>query len=290
MTVAARLFLQVLIATLAVASALSIAECGTRHTLFPRPNVAQHFALSGPPLAQALAVLVLLPGGPGVLGLTPGGCASQLSGNFLLRSREMFHDHGLTTVVLDAPDDFFGPDGLGGHRITEGHANEIGDLIAHLKRLGARTVWLLGHSRGALSAANAAARLAPAQAPDGLILTSPVTVGGQSRAKPWVAQTIDDVPVAQIRLPMLMLGHADDPCPRSPAEGINRIRARMSMARRHVLITHGGPDPGLIGIDACAGRSRHGFLGGEREVVAAIAAFVRGNDALPARLIFPGPP
>ena len=222
------------------------------------------------------AVLVLLAGGPGYVSLDAQGCPRKLTGNSLVRSRDLFHKSGFATALVDAPTGYRGADGLGGFRLSKQHAEDLGRVIADVRRRTKLPVWLVGTSRGAISAANAASRLKGEAAPDGLILTSPVTSGRTGGRKAWVAQTTLDAPLEAIRMPVLVVAHAADTCIRTPPRFIGRITARTNGSREQT-VTVGSGRPGAPSVDACAGRTPHGFLGQEAEVAAGMARFIRGG-------------
>jgi hypothetical protein len=222
--------------------------------------------------------LVLLAGGGGHLQLDAQGCPRALMGNSLVRSLPLFHAAGFATALVDAPSDHTGADGLGGFRSVSDHAQDLGRVISDLRaRSGAAAIWLVGTSRGAISAVNAASRLSGPSAPDGLVLTSPVTSGNPRGQKPWVAQTVFDLPLESIRTPVLVIGHAQDKCLRSPASENERIMARTAGAREQLVLVDGGPGrSGASAVDACEGRSPHGFVEQEGEVAAGIVRFIGG--------------
>ncbi|HSV54820.1 MAG TPA: hypothetical protein VLJ57_22040 [Burkholderiaceae bacterium] len=240
------------------------------------------YALAQPPAARAggegRVALVLLAGGGGHLNLDDGGCPRALKGNSLVRSLVLFHDAGFVTALVDAPSDHAGADGLAGFRIAAEHAEDIGKVIADVRARTGAPVWLVGTSRGAISAVNAAARLSGPSAPDGLVLTSALMSGFTGGHKPWVSQTVFDLPLEAIRLPVLVVGHAADKCIRSPANLMDNITARTRGAREQVATVSGGPGkPGSPRVDACEGRTPHGFLEQEAEVAAGIARFIGGG-------------
>ena len=135
----------------------------TRYSLaLPQETGAQ-----GPPIA-----LVLLAGGHGHVDLDDSGCARALKGNSLVRSIPLFRAAGFATALVDAPSSHHGADGLGGFRIDAQHAEDLGKVIADVRARVKGPVWLVGTSRGAISAVNAATRLSGSSAPDGIVLTS----------------------------------------------------------------------------------------------------------------------
>ncbi|WP_162914690.1 hypothetical protein [Desertibaculum subflavum] len=236
-------------------------------------------ALAVPENAAPVAALILLPGGAGAVRLDDEGCPRSLAGNSLVRSIPLFRAAGAATALADAPAEFQGRDGLGGHRIEPRHAAAIAALVRELRRRIDAPVWIVGTSRGAISAANAASRLAGDAAADGVVLTSPVTVGSRG-ALPWTSQSVFDLPLERIRLPLLVVGHEGDKCLRSPSSNLARIAAAASSPRKQVAVVTGGPGSRFATPDlgACEGREPHGFVEQEAALAAGILRFVRGGN------------
>lgn len=259
-------------------AAAAHAACGDVVDLPVRAGVTLRYALSTPAAGEAAATLVLLAGGDGRLALDGGGCPNTLTGNSLVRSKALFLQHGLATAYVDAPSDHTGTDGLAAFRSDPEHAADLGQVIADLRRRSGRAVWVVGTSRGAISAANAAARLQGPAAPDGVVLTSPVMVGTPQGRKAWTAQSVFDLPLEAIRMPLLLVGHTEDTCLRSPAAELPAVAARSPSVRQQTVMVNGGPGARIApGLAACEGRSPHGFIEQEEEVAAGIARFVRGG-------------
>lgn len=258
-----------LIATLLLSATTGALACGEVVTLQTHDGTTTRYALSAP--QDPTGALILLAGGGGYLDLDAQGCAQKLKGNSLVRSQELFHREGFATALVDAPSDHTAMDGLGGFRAQAPHAEDLGKVVADLRARVKGPVWIVGTSRGAISAANAAARLS---ALDGVVLTSAVTVGTARGRKSWTAQTVHDNRIEDIRVPLLVLGHAQDGCFRSPPAGAQGIADRYQGPRSQVVVVTGGtPGKG----NGCEGRTPHGFNGMEAEVAAGIARFVRGG-------------
>ena len=252
--------------------------CGQVVTLATREGAETTYSLAGPS-NSADAALVLLPGGGGFLDIDTHGCPRRLKGNSLVRTRSLSHSQGLVPALVDAPSDHQGPDGLGAFRTTPEHAEDLGQVIADVRHRTRLPVWLIGTSRGTISAVNAASRLTGLQAPDGLVLTSPVTSGRIGSDKAWVAQTVFSLDLEAIRLPVLAVAHAADKCIRTPPKLAAKITRRTNGVReQHVTVTGGSGWNGPADVIACKGRSPHGFVGQENEVIAGIARFVRGGS------------
>lgn len=254
---------------------LAALACGEVVTLQAHGGATLRYALAAP--QNAAAVLVLLPGGGGHTDLDAKGCAQKLKGNSLIRSQERFHKEGFATALVDAPSDYTGSDGLGGFRAQPAHAEDLGKVVADLRARLKVPVWLAGTSRGAISAANAAGRLQGAAAPDGVVITSPVTVGTTGGRLPWTAQTVFDAPLEKLVMPVLLVAHAADACLRSPPGGIAGIAQRVRSSRVQSVTVTGGPGARQSGLAACEGRSPHGFEDQDAEVAQGIARFVRGG-------------
>jgi hypothetical protein len=87
-------------------------------TVASRPGVTQAFLLVRP-AGRPSAAVVLFTGGNGVLGLASGRLGS--AGNFLVRNRGRFAEHGLLVALIDTPSDR--PAGLDGFRSSAAHAD-----------------------------------------------------------------------------------------------------------------------------------------------------------------------
>jgi hypothetical protein len=93
-----------------------------------------------------------------------------------------------------------------------------------------------------------------------------------------MANTVFDRPLESIRVPVLVVGHAEDKCVRTPPDLMGNITARTGSAREQVVTVTGGPgEPGPQSVHACRGRSPHGYLGQEADVAAGIARFIGGG-------------
>jgi subtilisin family serine protease len=219
------------------------------------------------------ATVILFAGGNGVLDLQPAGkIGTDLSLNFLIRSRELFARQGLAVAALDAASDRSG--GMNGDiRLSAQHAQDIGRVIVVLKKRIAAPVWLVGTSAGTLSAAGVAARLAQSDPrPEGIVLTSTQSTLVQGLC----GRTIHFAQLSAIRVPVLAISHRDDACPCSPGSAAAgaRLMAALSQApaKEHKIVTGGDPP---LSRGPCLARTPHGFLGIEGEVVKAIAAWIR---------------
>lgn len=235
--------------------------------LSTRDGVEQRLLLVRPE-RPPVASVILFAGGKGALNLSSLFGVSSIGwgrNNFLVRTRDRFADQGLLVAVVDAPSDRQGPDGmLGGFRTSTEHVTDIDQVIRYLRDQADVPVWLIGTSRGTESAAHIA--IHSGQSPDGLVLTSSVTLANRKGA------AVTGMALARIALPTLVVAHADDQCRVTPPSGADEIAARLSGAPLvEVRVFEGGSPPRS---GPCKAMSQHGFLGIEDEVVAAIAAFI----------------
>jgi hypothetical protein len=219
------------------------------------------------------AAVVLLAGGKGVLGLGPSGeIGTDLKLNFLMRTREQFAREGVVVAALDVASDQMG--GLNGDiRLSRRHAQDIVKVIADLRRRHDVPVWLIGTSASTISAMSVAARFADPKSggPDGIVLTSSLTV----LAKGLCGRSIYFAALANIRVPVLSIGHEKDACPCSPGRaevGRKMMAALKQSPRKEHKVWTGGDPP--ISREPCWARTPHGFLGVEKDVVGAIAEWI----------------
>jgi pimeloyl-ACP methyl ester carboxylesterase len=248
---------------LGVAVASADARAEEIRTIPSRPGVTEAFVLVRPPAAPVASV-VLFPGGRGRLGLERGRPGAGAN-NFLVRNRARFAEHGLLVAVLDAPSDR-AADGLVRFRTSAEHAADVRALIAALRAEAPVAVWLVGTSMGSVSAANAAARLAPG-GPDGLVLTS--SVMGQSRD---MAESLQDVALDKIHVPTLLVHHRDDGCRASRYADTSWLLRRLSAAPKRERLTFTGGDAPQS--DPCEPLAPHGYFGIDAKVVEAIAGWI----------------
>jgi hypothetical protein len=122
----------------------------------------------------ARAVLVLLPGGDGIIGLDTGGGAHQLGSNFLVRTFSQWAAQGFAVVLPDAPNGT----SLAGQRHLPAYADAISKAIDVDHSRAALPVWLIGTSAGTTAAVNGAAHLGSKGRP---IRSSPATARSEPR-------------------------------------------------------------------------------------------------------------
>ncbi len=227
-----------------------------------RPGVTQRMLVLAAPNPKA--AVVLFAGGHGGLQLAADGTIGWGKGNFLVRSRQMFAEQGLTVVVLDAPSDRQSSPFLSGFRQKPEHAADVKAVIAWLRESAKVPVWLVGTSRGTQSVGYVATELARNDGPDGIVLTSSILRDDKGRAVPAM-------PLERIRIPVLVVHHEQDGCALCPFADVAALMAKLATTPRSQLLAFkGGEDRG----DPCEAFAHHGYNGLERDVVQQIAAWI----------------
>ena len=150
-------------ALLAFAS-LPIAAADRLVTIDTRPGVRVAYWLMERP--DATATLVLLPGGAGGIGMKHGVPTSE---NFLVRSRELFAAAGYNVAIVGKPSDREDLDP--GFRASSDHVADLRRIADKLRKELGKPVWLVGTSRGTISAA-ATGIAAGSRRIAGIVLTS----------------------------------------------------------------------------------------------------------------------
>lgn len=210
---------------------------------------------------QPVGSVILLAGGHGNLSLSAAGELGWGAGNQVVRTRNLYAKAGFVTATPDiAPDLKQGSGGAPGYRWSDEHAADIGALIAHLRGI-ARPVYLVGTSRGAISAVNAAVKLPPEMTPDAIVVTSGMLVHIEGN-KPSAEKSVGHL--ERIRQPVLIVYHERDECPYTPAASAERFRKLLTASPKvDVRLLSGGSAAG----DPCEARHYHGFQGLDAEVV-----------------------
>ncbi len=227
-----------------------------------RPDVTQSYWLVEP-AGQPRAIAIVILGGDGDLAFDAGGPTKQ-KGNFLMRVRNDLLRAGLLLAYPDTPSDQ--PNGLGNFRTDRRHAEDIKALILALKSRADVPAFVIGTSRGTVSAANAAARLDPPLIA-GVLLTSTVLERSRNRL-----HSVHDLPLAAIRVPVLALHHKDDGCYITQSAGVPAFMRALTNAPRKdsVMLTGGKPAQS----DPCEARAAHGFFGVEDQAVKAMTTWI----------------
>jgi hypothetical protein len=246
-------------------------------TLSTRTGVTQSYLLLHLNYSFPSVIAILFPGGNGAMGLrTVNGQAtlSALSGNFLVRTRSMMRDSNVAVAVVDAPSDLQTFGMADAFRLGSVHAGDIAAVVTDMKaRFPGARVYLIGTSRGTVSAAATGAALGTAV--QGVILTSTVTIADQG------SPGLSAFDYSSIRSPVLMVGHATDGCSVTPYSDTLAVSQRFSYP---IITVNGGLTPTSGPCDAFA---YHGYYGKEAQTVNAMKSWMVGTTVtttIPATL------
>lgn len=205
------------------------------------------------PAADAKALVLLFPGGGGVLKLSGQGTTTSM--HTFVRSKDLWAAHGIDAVLVDTPYDL-GNDRLD-RRPRSDHQERIRAVVSFYQDKTGLPIWLFGHSRGTVSVTRF-----PSQGRDWAEMIAGVIVAGT------VYSASLDTAAA---LPVLAIHHKHDSCrvtPVSASESI--VNSRPADSRKALVLIDGGQTAG----DACMSFAHHGFNQNEGELVDAAARFI----------------
>lgn len=226
-----------------------------------RPGVISHILLLEPESPKAS--VVLFAGGEGRIIINEDGTIER-GDNFLVRSRQLFAENGMRVAVFDAPSDHWH---LMNQRTTSWHARDIAAVMSYLRQMSDIPVWLVGTSRGTISAASAAVQLKE-NGPEGIVLVASVFSTNQNGS-------LYDVKLGSIEVPTLFVHHKLDGCWVAPYNSAPMVVRHMKKSTRVELFTFTG---GESGADECGPISHHGFLGIEADVVRSITTWIQEGE------------
>ena len=207
------------------------------------------------------ATVVLLPGGAGGFGTPVEGKPS--SSNFLVRTRDFFADAGLNVAVMSRATDKTDLDYA--DRVSDEHMTDIKTLVDYLSNDAGVPIWLVGTSRGTVSATAAAITFGNTER-GGIVLTASVVNYKKIGAVP----TQD---IASIKIPVLVLHHEQDGCALCrPHEVPAIVKGLKNAPVKKLMMVNGGGNP--TG-DPCEAMHYHGFVGMEKEAVAMITDWIK---------------
>lgn len=212
---------------------------------------------------QAPATLVLLPGGAGGIGKLddsgwPGGR------NFLIRSGKLLAAHGFNLVMVSKPSDMddLHPD----LRLDPRHLQDLAQVLRAIRQRTDAPIWLVGTSRGTISATAAAIAERNSGLVAGVVLTSSVTNFKWRGAVPRQALDL-------ITVPVLVMHHEQDECwVCRPHEAPLILKGLTLAPVKKLLMVNGGS--GATG-NPCEAEHHHGYIGMEQEAVDLIANWVK---------------
>ena len=241
---------------LCVTGTVSLAE-GVLFKVPTRPEAKT--TLFWEPVEGAKATVFLFPGGGGGFGKVEDGKAT--SNNFLVRSAPYFTANGFNVAIFGRPSDSEDLDYA--DRISDTHMVDVRKVLDFVKTQSTAPVWIVGTSRGTISATATAIHVQGDIA--GLVLTSSVV----NYKKPGAVPKQD---LAAIKVPVLVFHHSKDACIQCrPDEVPAAFKGFRNAPVKKLIFVDGGANP--TG-DPCAGQHFHGYIGMEREAVDTIAGWI----------------
>jgi hypothetical protein len=205
---------------------------------------------------NAKAVVLLFPGGGGVLRLKDDGSTSNF--HTFVRSKDLWAQYGIDAVLVDTPYDL--GNGRLHSRSIRDHQQRILGVVRYYKQKLNLPIWIFGHSMGTVSVTEFVNG-----GKDQARLVSGVIVAGTFRSA-----SID----SDVDMPVQAIHHIDDGCANTPlatSESIIKSRANKSAAQ--FIVLEGGSNEG----DICGSKAYHGFNEREPEFIRAAAQFILKN-------------
>lgn len=196
------------------------------------------------PVAEPVGTVLMFSGGGGGFGPVWNGRPG--SDNFLVRTMDLWSAKDLNVA-------YFGD--LHADRHSAQHMADIQAVLQWIEAQAPSPIYLVGTSRGTISAAYAAARLSDTRV-RGLALTS------------TMQEVVSTPGLAGLAIPVLDLSHAQDGCSLTPpGAGPAIIEALKASPRKAYIEVSGGSAYG----NPCKARAHHGFNGIESVVVDTVA-------------------
>ena len=208
------------------------------------------------PVKNAKAVVLLFPGGGGVLNLKDDGSTTNF--HTFVRSKDLWAQYGIDSVLVDTPYDLGG--GMRNSRSIRDHQQRILNVVNYYKEKLNLPVWIFGHSMGTVSVTEF---VNGGKEKEKLI--AGVIVAGTYRSA-----TID----SDVKVPVLAVHHVDDGCASTPFATSERIiDSRPQQSNSKFIQIDGGISEG----DVRGSKAYHGFNQRESELIRVVAQFILKN-------------
>jgi hypothetical protein len=210
---------------------------------------------------DAKVTVLILPGGGGGFGRVENGLPT--SGNFLVRTSQLWINEGFNYAVFGKPTDMDDLDYA--DRVSEKHLLDLKATVKFLKSKSSAPIYVVGTSRGTISTAHLLVNDTELALAGGVV-TSSVVSFKKTGALP--KQDLN-----KIKVPVLVYHHSGDACDLcKPHEVPNIVSGLKNSPIKKLMMVSGGS--GASG-DVCAGQHYHGFIGMEAEAVRTIAEWIR---------------
>lgn len=214
---------------------------------------------------DASATVVLIPGGPFIIGNKKPDTGRPDGINFVVRTVGQFASEKMNVVLMGKPEKA-GDLRFGKNRQSDSHASDVLEVVKFAKKSN-KPVWLVGTSLGSMSVTKAVT-LDKENSVSGLVLSSTVF-----HSKDGVG--VLSIDTVGIGIPVLISHHAKDACPETNPKFINELKAKFSGSERiAVALIDAGDSP--TG-NPCGPTHWHGFVNAETETVRSITEFIRSK-------------
>lgn len=151
-----------------------------------------------------------------------------------------------------------------GYRVSKQHVQEIQQVIRFAKNEFNQPVWLVGTSRGTVSATATAIETGEFEIA-GIVLTSSITAKKN--------QGITSQDIAKIKVPVLVVHHQNDECKIcNPEDARQIIKGLTDSPISKFVLVNGGY--GAMG-NPCEAQHWHGFINYEKETVKLISSWIK---------------
>jgi len=248
-----------LFSNLLIASVITLAilanplRAEIEETISTHDDVTLSFIVTEPD-GPVKSAAILFTGGTGKIKLWKG--RGPRSKNFLMGSRDRFAKRGILTITVDVASDRRRK-GLIFWRDSDENRQDIAAVIKWIRLKTRAPLWLIGTSRGSVSATYLAGSLPV----DGAVFTATVTEVSNA-GKP----TAHDADLRKIKVPSLIAHRKEDACVVTPADSLPAFTAALKNSPKVETILLKGVDPD---ISAPAKRDRRmGFSGLKTELLA----------------------
>lgn len=170
--------------------------------------------------------LLIVMGGEGRIGLERG---EQTTSRPTINMLRPLIAQGYNLVVFDSPYDLASTTDMAQPRYGKDHQRRIDEVVEYYKTLYGFPVWLFGHSVGATSVAEYANR----------VKSDPAKLAGIIVSGENQSTSID----VRMQVPVLIIHHANDPCPRcspySARRQYERVKSNTTSSAELAWVTGG---------------------------------------------------
>ena len=242
-------------------------------TLETRPGVTQSMQLWTPHEIKPKAIALLIPGGPGNIGLRHKEGRVEVERPHLFSTwRDALLQGQFAVAVLDASSDQ--GDMTQEFRTSTAHMHDMQAVIGELQRRfpHARLI-MVAHSRGTITAGYIA-RLLDGQISAAVLLSGLYQATLPGPNAPSSGPGLSQIDLLSLKTPFLLVHHINDSCPVAPVSAAEKLGARIP------LISIGGSTE-LEDAFPCGPGSNHWFSGHENDVTQQVVHWLTEKSDYP---------